>query len=446
MSRRWLSAPFSRPLPLFFSLFLFRTILALFCKSYFVPDEHWQSVEVAHRMVFGYGYLTWDWDNGIRSFLFPFPFAVLYRLLQLLHIDTPFTLSVFPRILMSLQLAIQDLLVLEIGGFRSLVLFLTFWSAAYFGTRTLSNSAESLLYLLLFKFQSPVVLIVLAFWIRPTSLIASVWFFNFKRDFTVRNCLLGFVSVLFLSGFDAFFYYRMRLEIPWFTPLRFLYFNFVKNYAVKFGRQPFFFYFYSCLPSLLLVLTPLVLKCLGSKHLYFVLANVAVLSLSAHKEIRYLAPILSFLAFALSDVVPNWLAVANGAIQSFVFVFLSRFHQIGQSQILGFLARDPVSSLFLLPCHSTPLTPYIHRNVTLRFLTCLPDPPSETEQFLADPRGFVDRLTERYERIVTYAQFESQLGDWLAQRNMVQTISIFNSFFFIDGINSSRIVLYESKD
>ena len=35
----------------------FRIWNALFVRTFFSPDEYWQSTEVAHRLVFGYGYL-----------------------------------------------------------------------------------------------------------------------------------------------------------------------------------------------------------------------------------------------------------------------------------------------------------------------------------------------------------------------------------------------------
>jgi hypothetical protein len=35
----------------------FRVWNALFVRTAFNPDEFWQSTEVAHRMVFGYGHL-----------------------------------------------------------------------------------------------------------------------------------------------------------------------------------------------------------------------------------------------------------------------------------------------------------------------------------------------------------------------------------------------------
>ena len=36
------------------ALLIFRTVNALLCYTAFVPDEYWQSLEVAHKMVFGY--------------------------------------------------------------------------------------------------------------------------------------------------------------------------------------------------------------------------------------------------------------------------------------------------------------------------------------------------------------------------------------------------------
>uniref|UniRef100_A0A0G4HG58 Mannosyltransferase n=1 Tax=Chromera velia CCMP2878 TaxID=1169474 RepID=A0A0G4HG58_9ALVE len=70
--------------PLFGRLLCFRLLNALTIRTYFNPDEHWQSLEVAHRLVFGQGYLTWEWEPcvALRSFLHPLVFAFLYWLLS----------------------------------------------------------------------------------------------------------------------------------------------------------------------------------------------------------------------------------------------------------------------------------------------------------------------------------------------------------------------------
>ncbi|RVW88404.1 GPI mannosyltransferase 3 [Vitis vinifera] len=36
---------------------------SLLVQTYFNPDEHWQALEVAHNIAFGYGHLTWEWKK-----------------------------------------------------------------------------------------------------------------------------------------------------------------------------------------------------------------------------------------------------------------------------------------------------------------------------------------------------------------------------------------------
>ena len=45
----------------------------------FAPDEYYQGPEVAHRVVFGYGHLTWEWVAGLRSYLHPMVYAAMYK-------------------------------------------------------------------------------------------------------------------------------------------------------------------------------------------------------------------------------------------------------------------------------------------------------------------------------------------------------------------------------
>lgn len=86
---------------LFYFLLLFRCLVAIVTsRTVFAPDEHWQSLEIAHRIVFGYGFETWEWrdprkvhhkqgwGNGpIRSPVYPFMFVVPYWILQKMGLD-----------------------------------------------------------------------------------------------------------------------------------------------------------------------------------------------------------------------------------------------------------------------------------------------------------------------------------------------------------------------
>lgn len=71
-----------------FSIFLLiRLASVYFVQTYFVPDEYYQTLEVAHKWVFNYGHLTWEWHQGIRSYLPPLIVAAYYKLLELIGID-----------------------------------------------------------------------------------------------------------------------------------------------------------------------------------------------------------------------------------------------------------------------------------------------------------------------------------------------------------------------
>jgi GPI mannosyltransferase 3 len=48
-----------------------RFALALLVPSVFFPDEIYQTLEPAHRLAFGTGVVTWEWREGIRSWVFP---------------------------------------------------------------------------------------------------------------------------------------------------------------------------------------------------------------------------------------------------------------------------------------------------------------------------------------------------------------------------------------
>lgn len=76
-------------------------------QTFFQPDEYYQALEPAHRLVFGYGFLTWEWRDvpdvlgaspqgwwdqvvvhgRLRSWLWPGVFALVYKAIQVLGLD-----------------------------------------------------------------------------------------------------------------------------------------------------------------------------------------------------------------------------------------------------------------------------------------------------------------------------------------------------------------------
>jgi hypothetical protein len=51
--------------------FALRIGLAVGSPNIFFPDEIFQTLEPAHRLVYGYGVISWEWRLGIRSWVFP---------------------------------------------------------------------------------------------------------------------------------------------------------------------------------------------------------------------------------------------------------------------------------------------------------------------------------------------------------------------------------------
>lgn len=84
------------PKPLILALAI-RSLTLLFPQTKFQPDEFWQSLEPAHRYVFGYGHLTWEWrdlpEGGrLRGWLWPSVFVLVYKFLQRTGLDDTFLL------------------------------------------------------------------------------------------------------------------------------------------------------------------------------------------------------------------------------------------------------------------------------------------------------------------------------------------------------------------
>ncbi|KAI5414857.1 hypothetical protein KIW84_040350, partial [Lathyrus oleraceus] len=63
-----------------------------------------------------YGHLTWEWKQGIRSYFHPLIFLPLYKILALLHLDTPWFMMRAPRLLQSVFSAVGDLYLYKLSA------------------------------------------------------------------------------------------------------------------------------------------------------------------------------------------------------------------------------------------------------------------------------------------------------------------------------------------
>nr|XP_053642394.1 GPI mannosyltransferase 3-like [Cherax quadricarinatus] len=203
---------------------------------------------------------------------------------------------------------------------------------------------------------------------------------------------VGVMSV----GLDTW-YYGELVVVPW----RFAHFNALSGLASHYGVLPWHWYVTQGLPATLTThLLPFMLAALfyPNRHkelLSICLWSVIVYSCLGHKEFRFLLPILPLCLCIAGDLIAYELTSYSKrktqlskykSVAGFSFLiipnllsvlYLGLVHQRGPLDTMTVLQHDTQSHksnvLFLMPCHSTPYYSHIHKNVTMRFLTCEPN-------------------------------------------------------------------------
>lgn len=159
---------------LFCFLLAFRVSNALATRTFFQPDEHYQTTEIAHRLVFGYGFKTWEWvsayavdapsntsyltaavqnlfNGPVRSILHPLLFVPGYALLKSTGLDKSYLLVLFPRLQQAIVAAIGDFYTFRLAhriggpvlGWLAMLVGTCNLYALFTATRTFSNSTEA---------------------------------------------------------------------------------------------------------------------------------------------------------------------------------------------------------------------------------------------------------------------------------------------------------------
>lgn len=411
----------------------FRIANSLLIRTYFNPDEHWQALEVAHRIVFGYGHLTWEWRKGIRSYFHPLLFAVLYKVLALFGLDTPWFMAHAPRLLQALFSAVGDLYFYRLSNaiFGNFVakwaLFsqLANWFMFFCFNRTLSNSLETVLTLVGLYYwpcmraspsKVPLVLrkwglaiAALACAIRPTS--AITWVYVGLLELAVTRDRLKFLVlevvpigalVLGLSCLLDRLMYGSWVIVP----LNFLKFNFLSSGGDYYGTHKWHWYFSQGFTVMLFTFLPFsIAGSIKSKcwKLSGLIAWVLIVySIQGHKEFRFVLPMLPialmFSGYSLSVMAksdsdsrrkgsPNSHMKRPSKVGFAIFfllatnipmaLYMSLVHQRGTEDVMIYLSKEAQNEkvkgiLFLMPCHATPYYSTLHYDLPMRILDCSP--------------------------------------------------------------------------
>ncbi len=101
---------------LIIGLYLFRLFNAFSVTTLLFPDEWWQFGEPAHVAVYGYGYLTWDWRAGIRSYVTVLPLMALMWITKGCGIGSEWMARHGGKVVMAGWMALTDFYTYKLAG------------------------------------------------------------------------------------------------------------------------------------------------------------------------------------------------------------------------------------------------------------------------------------------------------------------------------------------
>jgi len=331
------------------------------------PDEIYQSLEPAHRLVFGYGLIAWEFVQGARSWAMPGMIAGVFALADAIGLHAPAQYLGLTRLLFA---------AMAIGcawGVRALALALgaTQWAAVlaasayglcsltlYFSHRAMSENASALT-------------VVLGLWLLVANasrwrqllgasllgasvllrlqcglfcVVTLLWQLARRRYRVAAQTLAVFVGWAAILGWLDHLTWAQAPDARWggwfHSALKYLDFNLVQGRAAAWGVSPWPYYLQTlrgAMPLLAPVIGLLALLAWRRATFVFVaaLAFLVLHSMIPHKELRFVLPVLPLL-FALAAAglraLPAGLPRASGA----ALLLVSGAHALAQHRKLTF--------------------------------------------------------------------------------------------------------------
>ncbi|MBK8481128.1 MAG: hypothetical protein IPL40_08115 [Proteobacteria bacterium] len=311
------------------------SLLALRNHSVFWPDEIFQTLEPAHRAAFGYGFVSWEFTDGARSWLFPGAIAWLWRAAAALGVTQAETLLALARLLLAACSVAALYFALRLAGhwagaravWLAGLLALAFPPLLFFGWRSLTEVPSAALLCAGAWYAAPRaaptpgqgprrallagLLTGLAVFLRFQNGLVVVgllgWLLAQRRGREAAFLAAGAIVIAALVG-------GLLDWLSWGAPFhafrRYLSYNLLEGRASAYGVSPASFYLTTLSSAAGLALTVALAAGLGGALLgrargvaLLVAGFVVIHSLVPHKELRFIVPVL-----------PLWLAVAASGL------------------------------------------------------------------------------------------------------------------------------------
>lgn len=401
-------------------MFLLRLFNAFTSATFFQPDEFFQSLEPAHFRHYGYGTLTWEWQIGLRSYLHPLMYDLIWYCGDLLKLEE-LGVIYLPKFLNALIAAIGEVALYhfvyslsgkneKVARFALLVSVSGVWNW-FTITRSFGNSIEmnlTCLALSLWPFEDlkkkrinwwkirwSLALACFCCIIRPTNgLIWMVLALGLLRNlgpmkgtkFILNALLTAFACLSLNTVVDYWFYGELTFPL-W----NFLKFNALTPLSQFYGKNDWHFHLSQSLPVIMMLFLPFFMLGFFTIKSYnmlkmVIVTNILMFSLIKHKEFRFLYPLQPFFIFFIAlglqkfqifysryfKVIIPMILILNTIFS----VYLTQYHERGVIDVMNFIREDAfdIQSVgFLTPCHSTPNQSLLHNpELPIWSLTCEP--------------------------------------------------------------------------
>ena len=388
--------------------FATRLAVGLATDSVLYPDEVFQYLEQAHRLVFGPGMIPWEYEYGIRSWVVPLGIAALLKPLQLLGLDTPQVYQpVVKASLCAISLALPYSVyrlartLLSDAVARLALVFTSFWyELVSYGARAtidvLATYTSAAALAVLFSSNRPWVIagcgalagltIVLRVQLLPmigVMALLSLW----RWRLSAWPWTAGFLAVVVAGG--ALDYYTWDV---WFSSTV-IYFrlNLIQDVASYFGTDPIYWY----LPVLVVLSGGLVVA--GAIGLLLTAGNtwpliaigavtLVAFSVVGHKETRYVFFLIPLWLLGLAALAANrGELIAKTAPRA-----ANLAPWIGRGLSVGFFVISALGLFNLLPFENRVLAENVARNDAREAYRALAD----TEDVIAGTGSHGSRSVE----------------------------------------------------
>jgi GPI mannosyltransferase 3 len=295
------------------------------------PDEYYQSLEPAHRAVFGYGWQAWEFLEGARHWTLPGFVAALMQVSTWLSLPYLRVIEVtFCLAGSATAWAVWKLARAQGASERSAAIAATVFSvmglAVFIAPRAMGEALSALPITLAFAllFAAPtrgkVVLVGVLLSVAVALRLQNGLFCIGALVVLLRTDrrLMAWLFTVLVVGAVVYGLVDRLTWGTWFHSARvYLQFNLIEGRASSFGTSPFLHYLTAFVTSELTFIPLVLLTALGFKRRpevpVMALVVLLVHSFIPHKELRFLFPLVPLLVAQAAlglDLVKPWVQVA----------------------------------------------------------------------------------------------------------------------------------------